>query len=289
MSTMAKSIPGSSVAPGMSATFEVVTPEWARSLLANRPRNRVIVKESVEAFVRDMHQGRWMTTHQGLALDSEGLLMDGQHRLSAIVKSNKSQVLLVVRGVSRLAMSGIDVGRKRDAADILGLILDNESVTRNLVATIRHFGAEQSILAPRRATTMEIMDVLLAYSSSIYFASMMKNATAPVRAAVVSAHAYGVDGQTLTRFITVLANGIVAEPYEEIIIRLRDFIVNPKIPKVGSEATHEMYRKTERAIEAFVHHETLQSLSGRKYEIFPLELDHATYPQNQEDFATPSS
>ncbi len=34
-----------------------------------------------------MREGHWDTTHQGIAIASDGTLVDGQHRLLAIVES----------------------------------------------------------------------------------------------------------------------------------------------------------------------------------------------------------
>jgi len=34
-------------------------------------------------FAEAMRRGEWMVTHQGIAFDTQGVLVDGQHRLAA--------------------------------------------------------------------------------------------------------------------------------------------------------------------------------------------------------------
>jgi hypothetical protein len=68
-----------------------VTPSQAEKWLAkNHPRNRNISLRLVDAFTADMLAGEWRLTHQGICFDGEGQLIDGQHRLTAVVKSGKT-------------------------------------------------------------------------------------------------------------------------------------------------------------------------------------------------------
>lgn len=49
--------------------------------------NRNINYAKVKKMAKDMKEGHWDTTHQGIAIASDGTLVDGQHRLLAIVES----------------------------------------------------------------------------------------------------------------------------------------------------------------------------------------------------------
>ncbi len=63
-----------------------VTPEMASDWLTSRrwPHNRRISKAIVAKYLKDMREGRWKTTRQGVIFDTEGYLIDGQHRLRAL-------------------------------------------------------------------------------------------------------------------------------------------------------------------------------------------------------------
>lgn len=71
--------------------FELVliTPEKAKQWLDhNNEGNRSIKPTIVNKYARDIREGNWRLTHQCIAFDSTGHLIDGQHRLSAVVQSD---------------------------------------------------------------------------------------------------------------------------------------------------------------------------------------------------------
>lgn len=106
----------------VSTQLELITPEQALEILKFRnPRNRPIRKNLVERIAFDIISDKWQVTHQGIAFNSDGQLMDGQHRLSAIVKAKKPVHILVTYGVNDESMPVIDSGSARTAADALGL------------------------------------------------------------------------------------------------------------------------------------------------------------------------
>lgn len=41
----------------------------------------------VKGFAEAMSRGEWMVTHQGIAFSSAGVLVDGQHRLAAVIEA----------------------------------------------------------------------------------------------------------------------------------------------------------------------------------------------------------
>ena len=67
-----------------------VGPDLAARWLDGNTHNRPLKQTLVDRFVRDMQAGRWRLTHQGIAFDADGMLIDGQHRLWAIVISATS-------------------------------------------------------------------------------------------------------------------------------------------------------------------------------------------------------
>lgn len=93
-----------------------VTPELARDWLARSGGNfRERTGAWVSKLARDMRDGKFVTTHQGIAFSSNGSLVDGQHRLAAIIRSGATIRLLVCFGFDSVAE--VDVGRKRSHFD----------------------------------------------------------------------------------------------------------------------------------------------------------------------------
>ena len=102
--------------------WELVTPEKAQEWLKLNPsNNRTISVRMVSRYARDMAEGRWNRTHQGIAFDVNGDLVDGQHRLHAVVQAGVPVHMLVVRGLGVDLRASIDQGLSRTAAYLTGL------------------------------------------------------------------------------------------------------------------------------------------------------------------------
>lgn len=84
---------------GLSATVEDITPEIAAQWLSNNFRHREIKAARVEKFARQMDEGDWQFNGKVIILSDTGMLMNGQHRLSAVVASGKTMRSIVIRGV----------------------------------------------------------------------------------------------------------------------------------------------------------------------------------------------
>lgn len=94
----------------METRLVLVTPELAAQWLASNTRNRKVVQSAVDAFVLLLKNGEFRVTHQGPAIAPDGTLLDGQHRLLAVVKSGISVLMNVSLDVPLSAMEAIDTG-----------------------------------------------------------------------------------------------------------------------------------------------------------------------------------
>lgn len=103
----------------LSAQFVIVTPTMAKEWLRFNDNNRNMRGPNVAMYARDIRTDRWIVTGQAIQFDRDGVMIDGQHRLMAIIKADKPVMLLVVRGLDPRAKSVIDAGAKRSAADAL--------------------------------------------------------------------------------------------------------------------------------------------------------------------------
>lgn len=93
-----------------------VTPDMAQEWLDTRlPNERLLRLGRAEGMARDMRDGRWYFTGDPLRFD-DGHLVDGQHRLRAVVLSGTTQHFTVVN-VPAEAQHVIDTGAKRTVID----------------------------------------------------------------------------------------------------------------------------------------------------------------------------
>jgi hypothetical protein len=118
----------------------LVTPELAARLLERNPHNRNLNAVRVKQYAQKMREGRWVLTHQGVALNGNGNLVDGQHRLAAIVASGCAVEMLVTSGVHERDV--IDTGRSRTLADVLSIY--GHTNARMLSASLRYVMAYEA-------------------------------------------------------------------------------------------------------------------------------------------------
>jgi len=123
---------------GIQTETILVTPALAKAWLERNVINRPLVERHVEDLVWEVKAGNWKLTHQGIAFNREGRLIDGQHRLTAIVRANVSMDVRVTFNVSGSYDSPIDSGlRVRRAHEILHLSLQEVGVCNALLAIER--------------------------------------------------------------------------------------------------------------------------------------------------------
>ena len=108
----------------MQETFEVmqVTPDIALSILTNKNcKNRNISKANLRNLTNAMLNGEWKLTNQGISFDREGNLLDGQHRLQAVIESEVTCPMLVGKNMDASIFNCIDTGKARTAGDTLDI------------------------------------------------------------------------------------------------------------------------------------------------------------------------
>lgn len=115
--------------------FEIaqVTPEMASAWLGKNHGNRNQRPMKIDLYERDMREQRWLVTGETIKFDWDGRLIDGQHRLEAVIGSGQTVTMLVVRNLDPAAQAVIDTNAKRSAADALGF--RGVEAHRSIIAT----------------------------------------------------------------------------------------------------------------------------------------------------------
>jgi hypothetical protein len=103
------------------AQVETITPADAAAMLTRHAHNRPIKDRTVAAYARDMARGRWPLTGEAIKFDTNGDLVDGRHRLKAIIAAGVAVRILVVYGVPPEAQAVMDSGVKRSVNDQLAM------------------------------------------------------------------------------------------------------------------------------------------------------------------------
>lgn len=104
-------------------SFEVVTvtPTMAEAWLGKNRHNRNVRPQDVIRYARAMSNGEWMLTGEALKFSADGSLVDGQHRLLAVIEAGRPVTFLVIKGLPSSVQDVLDTGRARTAGDQLAI------------------------------------------------------------------------------------------------------------------------------------------------------------------------
>jgi len=97
----------------------VITPVMAGVWLDKNPNNRSVTQSRVASYARAMLAGRWGVTGQNIIFDKDGDLLDGQHRLWAIIEADIPVRMGVTVGIDKEQFINLDVGKPRGGGDAL--------------------------------------------------------------------------------------------------------------------------------------------------------------------------
>lgn len=100
---------------------ENITPAKAREYLKSSIGNRPISKVYVRSYADTMKAGGWMLNGVPIVFDTNGHLIDGHHRLHAIIEANIPVRIDVCRGAPSEAFTTYDTGRHRTIGQILAM------------------------------------------------------------------------------------------------------------------------------------------------------------------------
>lgn len=99
----------------------LLTPELAQKLLSQNSGNRIVSGLLVAEYAQAIAEGRWRYNGETIIVSKTGRLLDGQHRCLAVVKAGIAIEVALVDDVDEDVFDTLDSGKKRSAADVLGM------------------------------------------------------------------------------------------------------------------------------------------------------------------------
>ena len=106
---------------GIVAEVVTITPADATNWLRCNLRNRPVRKRHVEFLAGEIKNGNWQVNGQAIVIAEDEQVLDGQHRLLAVIEAGIAIKTMVVYGISAAAFSTIDTGAVRTSSDALCL------------------------------------------------------------------------------------------------------------------------------------------------------------------------
>lgn len=141
----------------------LITPALAATYLKGNTSNR---KEKIpvrERYVNDMVNGRWKSdTGELIKISKTGVLLDGQHRLVALIKANVGLYFHVAYGLEDSVFDVLDTGSVRNASDVFfiqGIKMGNSipSIIANYLSFKNGNKFSKGIQKDKRATNAELL------------------------------------------------------------------------------------------------------------------------------------
>jgi len=97
----------------VNAKVEAIGPDEAAKILEGCTKNRDVSQRIVDRYSKAMDEGKWALNGESVVIGKDGRLVDGQHRLWAVIQSGRTVDFLVVRGVDPDAFETCDQGMNR--------------------------------------------------------------------------------------------------------------------------------------------------------------------------------
>lgn len=145
-----------------------ISPRIAQQILeASATNNRPLKRITVYRYATDMAAGRWQENGATIVFSEDGHLLDGQHRLSAVIRAGVSIRFYVVTNVKQSTFWSIDGGIKRSASDVFAI--SGYTNTNRLAAVVRlltSYDRGFSGIAGQQPTMNDLVDTFNRYGEA---------------------------------------------------------------------------------------------------------------------------
>ncbi len=194
--------------------METVTPEKAEQWLKTNHRNRKLSRIVVNRYAGDMARGEWQWNGEAIKFDTRGRLLDGQHRLHAVVVSGIAIEIGVFRGMPPETFQTLDTGKNRTPGDILSTYGHKNPNELGGAARLLYFYGDERWAERRvRMTNTRLVKLLDAHPDLVACADavMVKPLKSRLLPGSVNIFVYycasQVDAEKANRFFRELASG----------------------------------------------------------------------------------
>jgi hypothetical protein len=261
----------------LKAEIRTITPDDAAAMLAHMVGNRPLRNAVVRRFAREMLADAWRINGEPIIIANTGKVLDGQHRLNAIIMAEKPVRLMVVEGVPEEFMPTIDTGAVRTFADVLTIEGKTERAT-NVAAAVRLWWRWENGLVTKKGgetpqpSHQELEEVFSRHPQVANSAGFIRALSTVRRRCMPSVqtfvHSYlveNIDGEVADLFLNELDSG-AGLTKTNAIYRLRRRLVEEDVGKLRQD---EVLALTIKAYNAWVENIPLSALSWRSGEDFP--------------------
>ena len=257
--------------------FEIitVTPEMAQEWLKHNPNNRNIRYATVKSYALQMIAGDWDITGQAISFDTEGKLIDGQHRLSAVILAKKPVKMLVATGLRRTF--NYDNGRQRQATDAIYMATGKRFTRSAISAASLAIRITEQRAKKDRISVDEQYRWLMKHEDSIKKLGITSTnnkmvATAPIILAMITAYESGISAEQIIGWREVIGTGIYDLPYQETAVRFKNWWYQKYSDRNTAKGHHnEILKAAQFNIQNYAYKKTVKNIKVPETFIFKIK------------------
>lgn len=218
--------------------FEIVevTPEIAKEYLSRIDLNSRYHKATVDLYARDMKSGQWTLNNDFICIADDGQLLNGRHRLNAIIQSKTTQKMAFAYGITKDTFGNMDIGLKRTSRDNFKFQYDVD-VNGQKIADINLIGA---VVSNKRKFTIyeqkQIYDLFCDEIEKIHSMNDAPNVAARLRVACeIAMFIYNTPFSTIKRFYEIVHTGFAEGEHENKAVACRNALNTSEYAAVRSQ------------------------------------------------------
>lgn len=252
----------------------IITPKYAKAMLdkheevlqnSTLPPNRRYEPKRAQFYASQMKNGDWQNNGEDMHIAKSGRILNGQHRLHAIIMSGVSLKMGIKYDIDDSVFI-YDRGRMRSSSDTLTMKGIDKEITGNFYVSIvrLHYYYQKGLMYVSDAdierfickhdkTFKEIRSLMIGKNSTNKGTRInMKNAV--ILTAVMYALEAGIDFETINSFCEVLYTGIPQNLDQNAALVLRNDIMGGALKSAGGIKRSDHIPAVEKAIYDFVNH-----------------------------------
>jgi hypothetical protein len=227
---------------GLRVRILLIGPDEARALLSLNTDNRKVRRGRVKYYARVMKQNGWILTHQGIAFSEDGVGLDLQHRLLAVIEAGVDIELMVVEGLSKEAFAAIDQMERRSVADALK---ERQELTEEAKFLLSVAGGHNGC-HPTISDIHDALEAIKEHSDYLYEVAPTRRkvvGAASMRvAAIMLMNANPLQREKVAKIYRIFSLGRT-EDYTPIMHAFNRQIADGKIRTTGAEDRTDLFRR----------------------------------------------
>lgn len=257
----------------------LITPSLAKELLEANVSNRHHRSWIVKSYSQDMLNGRWkVNTAEPIKISKTGVILDGQHRLMAIISSGVPIMQCIAYNLDDSVFDVLDTGVPRSAKDVFRIQgIKNEVLTPAIIAMFNLLETGRKTGSKKNAKSTNAMLLEQYLENSIFWSEVArkslnwyKSFTHIMPPSVIGgfyAHFYYLNKDKADDFMEQLTTGTNIS--NDIILTLRQKLMQDKMSQRKMPQTLKM---------AIIIKSWNSFVSGKKLKVLKFDLMRDSYP-----------